>query len=51
LIDSQGIKLTGNINILGNVSIESGSPESVSSLDNASNEGLALAEDCQKLDD
>ncbi|WP_109407917.1 type VI secretion system Vgr family protein [Proteus genomosp. 4] len=50
LIDSQGIKLTGNINICGNVSIESGSPESVSSLDNASNEGLALAEDCQKLD-
>lgn len=51
LIDSQGIKLTGNIKICGNVSIESGNPESVSSLDNASNEGLALAEDCQNLDD
>ncbi|WP_311750392.1 type VI secretion system tip protein TssI/VgrG [Proteus columbae] len=46
-IDAQGVTITGNITLRGNVSIIGGAPEVVPSLESAVNEGLPLAEDCR----
>ncbi|MEQ5118618.1 type VI secretion system Vgr family protein [Morganella morganii] len=46
-LDAQGVTITGNITLKGNVSITGGAPDSVALLDAAVNEGLPLAEDCR----
>ncbi|EFE53910.1 Rhs element Vgr protein [Providencia rettgeri DSM 1131] len=46
-LDAQGVTITGNILLKGNVSVTGGAPEAVASLEAAVNEGLPLAEDCR----
>ncbi len=46
-LDAQGVTITGNITLRGNVSIVGGAPEVVPSLEAAVNEGLPLSEDCR----
>ncbi len=46
-LDAQGVTITGNITLKGNVSITGGAPDSVALLDAAVNEELPLAEDCR----
>ncbi|MDX4944182.1 type VI secretion system Vgr family protein [Providencia manganoxydans] len=46
-LDAQGVTITGNIMLKGNVSVSGGAPESVASLEAVVNEGLPLAEDCR----
>ncbi|EDU61636.1 type VI secretion system Vgr family protein [Providencia stuartii ATCC 25827] len=46
-LDAQGVIITGNITLKGNVSVTGGAPESVASLEAVVNEGLPLAEDCR----
>lgn len=46
-LDAQGVTITGNITLRGNISIVGGAPEVVPSLEAAVNEGLPLSEDCR----
>uniref|UniRef100_UPI003B588C31 bacteriophage T4 gp5 trimerisation domain-containing protein n=1 Tax=Providencia stuartii TaxID=588 RepID=UPI003B588C31 len=45
-LDAQGVTITGNIMLKGNVSVSGGAPDTVSTLTAAVNEGTPLAEDC-----